>query len=79
MGFESLNIIWVIKSRRIKGAGHVVCMTEVRGAYKVLVGKTEGSRPLGRPRRRWKVNIKIDLTEVRPEGGGEGGRRLYLL
>jgi len=48
----SPNIVRVLKSRRIRGAGHVACMVERRGVYRVLVGKPEGKRPLGRPRRR---------------------------
>ena len=54
----------VIKSRRLRWAGHVARMREVRGAYGVLVGKPEGKRPLGRPRRRWVDNIRMDLQEV---------------
>ena len=54
----------VIKSRRMKWAGHVACMEEGRGVHKVLVGKPEGKRPLGRPRCRWEDNIKMDLQEV---------------
>jgi hypothetical protein len=44
--------------------GLVVCMGKVRGAYNILVGKPEGRRPLGRPRRRWEDNIKLDLGEI---------------
>ena len=58
---SSPNIFWVIKSRRMKLAGHVVCMGERRGVYRVLVGKCEGKRPLGRLRHRWEYNIKMDL------------------
>ena len=54
----------MIKSRRIRWAGHVVHMGEERGVYRVLVGKPEGKRPLGRPRRRWMDNIRTDLQEV---------------
>jgi len=54
----------VIKSRRIRWAGHVARIGERRGVYRVLVGKPEGKRPLGRPRRRWEDNIKMDLQEV---------------
>ena len=54
----------VIKSRRMRWAGHVARMGEERGAYRVLVGKPEGKRPLGRPRRRWVDNIRMDLQEV---------------
>jgi hypothetical protein len=61
-------IIWVIKSRRMRWAGHVARMGEGRGAYKILVGRPEGRRPLGRPRRRWEDNIKMDLQEVRWRG-----------
>jgi len=62
--YSSPNIVWVIKSRRMRWAGHVACMGEERGVYRVLLGKPEGRRPLGRPRRRWVGNIKIDLQEV---------------
>ena len=54
----------VIKSRRMRWGGHVAHMVEERGAYRVLVGKPEGKRPLGRPRRRWMGNIRMDLQEV---------------
>ena len=54
----------VIKSRRVRWAGHVAHMGEARGAYRVLMGKPEGKRPLGRPRHRWKDNIRMDLQEV---------------
>ena len=57
----SQNIVRVIKSRRLRWTGHVARMGERRGVYKVLVGKHEGKRPLGRPRRRWEDNIKMDL------------------
>ena len=50
--------------------GHVACMGERTGVYRVLVGKLEGKRPLGRPRRRWEDNIKMDLQEVRWAGMG---------
>ena len=58
------NIVWVVKSRGIRWAGHVARMVEGRGVHGVLVGKPEGKRPLGRPRRRWEDNIKMDLQEV---------------
>jgi hypothetical protein len=58
------NILRVIKSRRMRWAGHVVQMREERGVYTVLVGKPEGRRPVGRPRRRWKDNIRMELQEV---------------
>ena len=54
----------VIKSRRMSWAGHVARMGEGIGVYRVLVGKPEGRRPLGRPRRRWEDNIRMDLWEV---------------
>ena len=54
----------VIKSRRMRWAGHVAHMGEERGAYRVLVGKLEGKIPLGRPRCRWVDNIRMDLQEV---------------
>ena len=63
------NIVRVVKSRRMIWAGHVARMGEDRGVHRVLVGKPEGKRPLGRPRRRWEDNIKIDLQEG---GGGRG-------
>jgi hypothetical protein len=54
----------IIKSRRMRWAGHVSRMREKRNAYRLLVGKPEGKRPLGRPRRRWVDNIRMDLGEV---------------
>jgi hypothetical protein len=54
----------VIKSRRMSWAGHVARMGKGRGAYRILVGRPEGRRPLGRPRRRWEDDFKIDLQEV---------------
>ena len=62
--YFSPNIIPVIKSRRLKWEGHVACMGESRGAHRVLMGKPEGRRPFGRPRRRWEDNIKKDFREV---------------
>jgi hypothetical protein len=61
------NIVWVVKSRQMRWAGHVARMREDRGVHRVLVGKPEGKRPLGRPRRRLEDNIKMDFQEV---GGG---------
>ena len=61
------NIVRVVKSRRMRWAGRVARMGEGRGVHRVLVGKPEGKRPLGRPRRRWEDNIKMDRQEV---GGG---------
>ena len=63
------NIVRVVKSRRMRWTGHVARMGEGRGVHRVLVGKPEGKRPLGRPRRRWGDNIKMDLQEV----GGDVG------
>ena len=57
------------ESRRMRWAGHVARMGEGRVVHRVLVGKPEGKRPLGRPRRRWQDNIKMDLQEM---GGGCG-------
>jgi hypothetical protein len=57
----SLSIIRIIKSRRMRWAVHVARMGEKRNAYRILVGNPEGKRPLGRPRRRWEDNIKMDL------------------
>ena len=62
--YSSPNIVRVIKSRRMRWAGHVARMGEERGVYRVLVGKPEGRRPLGRPRRRWADNIRTALQEV---------------
>ena len=62
--YSSPNIVQVIKSRRMRWAGHVACMGEESGVYRVLVGKPEGKRPLGRPRRRCVDNIRMDLQEV---------------
>jgi len=60
----SPNVVRVIKSRRLRWAGHVACMGERRVAYRVLMGTLGGRRPLGRPRRRWEDNSKMDLQEV---------------
>jgi hypothetical protein len=66
--YSSPTIVGVIKSRRMRWAGHATRMGEGRGVYRVLVGKPEGKRPLGRPRGRWEDNIKFDLQKV----GGRG-------
>jgi len=58
----------VVKSRIMRWAVHVAHMEEGRGVHRVLVGKPERRRPLGRPRHRWKDNIKMDLQEVRGDG-----------
>jgi hypothetical protein len=63
-------MIWVMKSRMI-WAGHVACMEPRRGVYSVLVGKPENMRPLGRHSHKWEDNIKMDLQEVRWEGGAQ--------
>ena len=63
------SIVRVVKSRRMRWAGHVARMGEGRGVHRVLVGKPEGKRPMRRPRHRWEGNIKMDLQEV---GGGCG-------
>ena len=62
--YSSPNIVRVIKSRRMRWAGHVARMGEERRVYRVLVGKPEGKRPLGIPRRRWVDNIRMALQEV---------------
>ena len=62
--YSSSNIARVIKSRRIRWTGHVARMGEERGVYRVLLGEPEGKRPVGRPRRRWVDNIRMDLQEV---------------
>jgi hypothetical protein len=65
--YSSPNIR-MIKSRRMRWAGHVARMGKGRGAYRILVGRPEGRRQLGRPRRRWEDNIKMDLEEMGWEG-----------
>jgi hypothetical protein len=67
--YRSPNTIRLIKSRRMRWVVHVAYMGERISVYRVLVGKPEGRRPLGRPRRRWEGNIKIDLQKV---GWGHG-------
>jgi hypothetical protein len=67
--YSLTNIVRVVKSRRMRWAAHVARMGEERGVHRVLVGKPEGKRPLGRPRRRWEDNIKMDFQEV---GGWRG-------
>jgi hypothetical protein len=59
--YTSPNIVRITKTRRMRWAGHVALIREKRNAYRILVGKPEGKRPLGRPRRRWVDNIKMDL------------------
>jgi hypothetical protein len=66
--YSSPNVIRAIKSGRMRWAGHVARMGEKKSAYRILVGRPEGRRPLGRPRHRWEDNIKMDLQEVGWEG-----------
>jgi hypothetical protein len=66
--YSSPNIVRLNKSRRMRWAGHVARMGEGRGIYRFLVGRPEGKRPLGRPRRMWEDNIKMDLTEIGFDG-----------
>jgi hypothetical protein len=68
------NIVRVVKSKQMRWARHVERMGEDKGVHRVLVGKPERKRPLGRPRRRWEDNIKMDLQEV----GGGGGNWIEL-
>jgi hypothetical protein len=62
--YSSPSVIRIIKSRMMRWTGHVARMGEKRNAYRLLVGKLKGKRPLGRPRRRWVNNIRMDLGEV---------------
>ena len=62
--YRSPNIVRVIQSRRLRWAGHVARIEEGRSAFKILIGKPTGKRPLGRPRRRWKDNIRMNLEEI---------------
>jgi hypothetical protein len=62
--YSSPDIIRQIKSRRMRWVGHVARMGEERKVYKVLVGKPEGKRPIGRPRRRWEDEIRMDIREI---------------
>jgi hypothetical protein len=62
--YSSPRIIRIIKSRMMRWAGHIVRRGENRNAYRILVANPEGKRPLGRPRRRWVDNIKMDLREI---------------
>jgi hypothetical protein len=72
--YSSLNIVKVIKSRRMRWAGHVASMGEGRGVYRVLVRRPKGKRPLGRRRHRWEDNIKMDLREI----GIDGAEQIWL-
>ena len=62
--YRSPNIVRVIKSIRLRLGGHVTRMEEGRSAFIILTGKPTGKRPLGRPRRRWEDNIRMDLEEI---------------
>jgi hypothetical protein len=62
--YSSPNIVRVIKSRKMRWAGHVARIGERGGVYRILIERPEGKRPLGRPRRRWEDNIKMDLREI---------------
>ena len=73
--YRSPNIVRVIKSRRLGWARHIDRMEEGRSAFKILTGKPTGKRPLGRPRRRWEDNIRMDLKEL----GINAGIRLIRL
>jgi hypothetical protein len=66
--YSSPNIVRVIKSGRMRSVGHVAGMGEGRGVYRVLVGRPEGKRPMGRPRRRWEDKTKMHLREIRIDG-----------
>ena len=67
--YRSPNIVRVIKFRRVRWAGHVARMEEGRSVFKTLTGKPTGERPLGRPRRRWKDNIRMGFEEICINGG----------
>jgi hypothetical protein len=62
--YSSPSVIRMIKSRRMRWAGHITRMGKKKNAYRILVRKPDGKRPLGRPRRRWVDNIKLDLREI---------------
>jgi hypothetical protein len=66
--YSSPNTIRVFQTGMMRWARHVACLGEKRGAYRILVGKPESNRPLGRPRLRWDDNIRIDLNEIGWEG-----------
>jgi hypothetical protein len=66
--YSSLNIVRVIKSMKTRWVGHVTRTGEGRGVYRVLIGRPEWKRPLGRPRRRWEDNIKMDLRKIGIDG-----------
>ena len=62
--YRSPNIVRVVECRRLRWAGHIARMEEDRASFKILTGKPTGKRPLGRPRRRWEDNIRMDLKEI---------------
>jgi hypothetical protein len=62
--YSSPSIVWVIKARRMRWAGHVARMGEEMGEFNILVGRPEGRKPLGKPRQRWEDNITMDLREL---------------
>jgi hypothetical protein len=66
--YASPNIVRMIKSRRMRWAGNVARLGQGRGDYRVLIGRPESERPLGRPKRRWEDNIKLDLREIGIDG-----------
>jgi hypothetical protein len=66
--YSSPNVVGVIKSRRVRWAGHVARMGEGRGVYRVFVGRPEGKRPLERPKRKWEDNVKMGLRKIRING-----------
>jgi hypothetical protein len=72
--YASPNIFRVIKSRKMRWAGGVACIVEVRNAYRVFVGKPQGKRRRRRPRRKWKDNLRLDLREI----GWDGVDRIPL-
>jgi hypothetical protein len=71
--YASPVIIRVNKSRKMRWAGHVMQMREMRNVYNIFVGKPEGKRLLGRPRRRWEDNIRMNLREIRREDSSDSG------
>jgi hypothetical protein len=66
--YPSPNIIRVVKSRRVRWVGHIARMGEMRNAYKIMVGRPEGKRPIEKPRRRWEGNIRMDLRGTKWKG-----------
>jgi hypothetical protein len=72
--YSSLNIVRVVKSRKMRWVGHVAYMEEGRGVYRVFIGRPKGKRPFGRPRYRWEDNVKMDLRET----GINGAKWLWL-